>query len=45
MMSNLTQEEKAVLSTKFEKSFTVAGTESLFVAPIKQDKVGAIILL
>jgi len=43
-MSNLTQEEKAVFSAKFEKSFTVAGPRILIRrAPIKQDKVGAII--
>ena len=46
MMSSLTQEEKAVFSAKFEKSFTVAGPRILIRrAPIKQDKVGAIILL
>ena len=28
-MSNLTQEEKAVFSAKFEKSFTVAGPRIL----------------
>ena len=45
-MSNLTMEEKAVFSAKFEKSFTVAGPRILIRrAPIKQDKVGAIILL
>ena len=43
-MSNLTMEEKAVFSAKFEKSFTVAGPRILIRrAPIKQDKVGAII--
>ena len=46
MMSSLTQEEKAVFSAKFEKSFTVAGPRILIRrAPIKQDKAGSIILL
>ena len=45
-MSNLTMEEKAVFSAKFEKSFNVAGPRILIRrAPIKQDKVGAIICL